>query len=116
MNDFEKTLARIRMFRDARDWMQFHNPKNLSISICLEASELLEHFQWKTMEESEAHAKAARAKISEEIADVAIYLLELADNLGVDLLATVNAKLAKNEAKYPVAKAKGSAKKYTQLN
>jgi dCTP diphosphatase len=116
MNDFETTLARIRTFRDARDWMQFHNPKNLSISICLEASELLEHFQWKTMEESEAHAKSARAEISEEIADVAIYLFELADNLGVDLLATVNAKLAKNEAKYPVAKAKGSAKKYPQLN
>jgi len=116
MNDFGKTLARIREFRDARDWMQFHNPKNLAISINLEAAELLEHFQWKSMDESEQHAKAARDEIAEEIADVAIYLFELADNLGVDLLAAVNAKLAKNEAKYPVHKAKGSAKKYTQLH
>jgi NTP pyrophosphatase (non-canonical NTP hydrolase) len=95
--------------------MQFHNPKNLAISISLEAGELLEHFQWKSMEESEAHANAARSEISEEIADVAIYLFELADNLGVDLLAAVDAKLAKNEAKYPVEKAKGSAQKYNQL-
>ena len=116
MNDFEKTLTRIRQFRDDREWMQFHNPKNLAISINLEAAELLEHFQWKSMEESETHAKAARVEISEEIADVAIYLLELADNLGIDLLAAVNAKLAKNEVKYPVEKAKGSAKKYTHLH
>jgi dCTP diphosphatase len=115
MTDFDKTLVKIREFRDAREWMQFHNPKNLAISINLEAAELLEHFQWKTMEESEAHAEVARSEISEEIADVAIYLFELADNLGVDLLAAVNAKLAKNEAKYPVEKAKGSAKKYTHL-
>jgi NTP pyrophosphatase (non-canonical NTP hydrolase) len=116
MSNFDATIAKIRAFRDARDWMQFHNPKNLAISINLEAAELLEHFQWKSMEESEAHAKAAREEIAEEVADVAIYLFELADNLSIDLLATVNAKLAKNEAKYPVAKAKGSAKKYTQLN
>lgn len=115
MTDFDKTLVRIREFRDAREWMQFHNPKNLAISINLEAAELLEHFQWKTMEESEAHAEVACNEISEEIADVALYLFELADNLGVDLLAAVNAKLAKNEAKYPVEKAKGSAKKYSQL-
>ena len=115
MSNFDTTIAKIRAFRDTRDWMQFHNPKNLAISINLEAAELLEHFQWKSMEESEAHAKAARDEISEEIADVAIYLFELADNLGVDLLAAVNAKLAKNEAKYPIEKAKGSAKKYTHL-
>ena len=115
MTDFDKTLVKIREFRDAREWMQFHNPKNLAISISLEAAELLEHFQWKTMEESEAYAEVARSEISEEIADVAIYLFELADNLGVDLLAAVNAKLAKNETKYPVETAKGSAKKYTHL-
>jgi NTP pyrophosphatase (non-canonical NTP hydrolase) len=115
MSNFDATIAKIRAFRDARDWMQFHNPKNLAISINLEAAELLEHFQWKSMEESEAHAKTARDEIAEEMADVAIYLFELADNLGVDLLAAVDAKLTKNDHKYPVAKAKGSAKKYTHL-
>ena len=115
MSNFDTTIAKIRAFRDARDWMQFHNPKNLAISINLEAAELLEHFQWKSMEESEAHARAAREEIAEEMADVAIYLFELADNLGIDLLSSVDAKLAKNESKYPVAKAKGSAAKYNQL-
>ena len=115
MRNFDTTIAKIRAFRDARDWMQFHNPKNLAISINLEAAELLEHFQWKSMEESEEHARAAREEIAEEMADVAIYLFELADNLGIDLLSSVDAKLAKNESKYPVAKAKGSAAKYNQL-
>lgn len=105
----------IRTFRDERDWMQFHNPKNLAISISLEASELLEHFQWKSPEESEAHAIAAREEIADEIADVAVYVIELADNLGIDLEQAIHAKLAKNAAKYPVAKAKGSSKKYTEL-
>jgi NTP pyrophosphatase (non-canonical NTP hydrolase) len=115
MSNFDTTIAKIRAFRDARDWMQFHNPKNLAISINLESAELLEHFQWTSMEESEAHARAAREEIAEEMADVAIYLFELADNLGIDLLSSVDAKLAKNESKYPVAKAKGSAAKYNQL-
>jgi dCTP diphosphatase len=105
----------IRTFRDERDWMQFHNPKNLAISISLEAAELLEHFQWKSPEESEAHAKEAKSEIADEVADVAVYLIELADNLGIDLEGAIRAKLAKNAAKYPVAKAKGSAKKYTDL-
>jgi len=64
MSNFDATIAKIRAFRDARDWMQFHNPKNLAISINLEAAELLEHFQWKSMEESEAHAKEARGDLS----------------------------------------------------
>jgi NTP pyrophosphatase (non-canonical NTP hydrolase) len=115
MTDFASTVARIRTFRDARDWMQFHNPKNLAISISLEAGELLEHFQWKSMEESEAHAKEAKSEIAEEMADIAIYLFEMADNLGVDLLSAVDGKLEKNEAKYPVAKARGSSAKYTEL-
>jgi NTP pyrophosphatase (non-canonical NTP hydrolase) len=94
--------------------MQFHNPKNLAISISLEAGELLEHFQWKTMEESEAYAKSARKKLEEEIADVAIYLFELADNLGIDLIEAIDAKLESNEAKYPAHKVRGSSKKYTE--
>lgn len=105
----------IRRFRDERDWMQFHNPKNLAISISLEANELLEHFQWRSFEESEAHAEDDREAIADEMADVAIYLAELADNLGIDLLAAMESKIAKNAAKYPVAKAKGSHRKYSDL-
>nr|WP_258169364.1 nucleotide pyrophosphohydrolase [Pseudomonas aeruginosa] len=83
--DLKLIQERIRQFRDERDWMQFHNPKNLAISISLEASELLEHFQWKTMEESEAYVVQAKEEIADEVADVAAYLIELADNLGIDL-------------------------------
>ena len=115
MSDFASLTARIRAFRDARDWMQFHNPKNLACSIVLEAAELLEHFQWKTPEESAAHAIAKRDEISTEIADIAVYCLELADNLGIDLHAAIVRKMAINEAKYPVEKSKGSAAKYTEL-
>jgi dCTP diphosphatase len=113
--DLALIQQRIRAFRDARDWMQFHNPKNLAISISLEASELLEHFQWKTLEESEAHAIAAKDQIADEIADVAVYLIELADNLGIDFQQAIVNKLDKNAAKYPADKAKGNAKKYTEL-
>jgi len=113
--DLANIQRRIREFRDARDWMQFHNPKNLAISIVLEASELLEHFQWKSPDESEAHAKAARDDIADEIADVSVYLIELADNLGIDLEQAILKKLDKNAAKYPAEKSKGNAKKYTEL-
>jgi NTP pyrophosphatase (non-canonical NTP hydrolase) len=106
---------RIRTFRDERDWMQFHNPKNIAISISLEAAELLEHFQWRSFEESETHCEEAREEIADEMADIAIYLAELADNLGIDLLDAMESKLAKNAAKYPVEKAKGSHKKYSDL-
>jgi dCTP diphosphatase len=114
MSDFSSLTARIRAFRDARDWMQFHNPKNLACSVVLEAAELLEHFQWKTPEESAAHAVAKRDEIAMEIADITVYCLELADNLGIDLAAAIEQKMAINEAKYPVEKAKGSAAKYTE--
>lgn len=113
--NLELIQHRIREFRDARDWMQFHNPKNLAISITLEATELLEHFQWKTLEESEAHAISAKDQIADEIADIAVYLIELTDNLGIDLQQAILNKLEKNAAKYPADKAKGNAKKYTEL-
>ena len=115
MSDLVKTVERIRAFRDARDWMQFHNPKNLACSLVIEAAELLEHFQWKTPEESEALVHERREEIAHEMADVAVYLLELADNLGIDLLAAIDRKMDLNEAKYPVDKARGSAAKYTEL-
>lgn len=113
--NFTTIIEEIRQFRDDRDWMQFHTPKNLAISISLEASELLEHFQWKTPEESEAHAVTHKDELADEIADVATYLIELADNLGIDLEAAIRAKLKKNAEKYPVEKARGNATKYTKL-
>ncbi|HVJ62635.1 MAG TPA: nucleotide pyrophosphohydrolase [Tahibacter sp.] len=113
--DLPQIQRRIRAFRDQRDWMQFHNSKNLAISIVIEASELLEHFQWKTLEESAALGDNAKEQVADEIADVAIYLIELADNLNIDLSVAINAKLDKNEVKYPVEKARGNILKYDQL-
>ncbi|QHS21801.1 nucleotide pyrophosphohydrolase [Virgibacillus sp. MSP4-1] len=99
-------------FRDERDWRQFHNPKDLAISLSLEASELLENFQWKdsakSLEENEEN-------IYDELADVVIYALMLSDVLDVDLNEIVLNKLEKNARKYPVEKAKGTEKKYTEL-
>ncbi len=115
MSDLQQITEQIRRFRDERDWMQFHNPKNLAVSICLESAELLEHFQWTTAEQSEAVGQNKRDQIAMEIADVAIYLIELSDNLGIDLWQAIQSKLQHNAAKYPVEKAKGNALKYTEL-
>jgi NTP pyrophosphatase (non-canonical NTP hydrolase) len=115
MTELEEIRHLIRDFRDARDWAQFHNPKNLACSISIEANELLEHFQWKTLEESLVVTDDKKVQIAHEIADVAIYLIELADNLGIDLVRAIREKLAQNAAKYPVSRAKGSAAKYTEL-
>jgi len=115
MNDIKNIIEKIKKFRDDRDWMQFHDPKNMAVSIMLEASELLEHFQWKTIEEVETYAKQNHNEIKDEIADIALYLFELADNLGIDLINAMEQKLAKNEIKYPIEKAKGNAKKYNQF-
>ena len=110
-----ETIARIRKFRDDRDWKQFHNPKDLAVSISIEAAELLELFQWKDAEESARFAADNRERVSEEIADVAIYLIELADIAGIDLAQAIDAKLEKNAKKYPVEKSRGISTKYTDL-
>lgn len=111
----KEITAKIRAFRDERDWKQFHNPKDMAIAISLESSELLEHFLWKTTAESERCLVEKKQEIVDEIADISMYLFELADNLGIDLLQAMEQKLAKNALKYPVHKAKGSHKKYTEL-
>ena len=108
-------IARIRKFRDDRDWKQFHDPKNLAVSISIEAAELLELFQWKTGEEAKRYAAENKERLSEEIADVAIYLVELADIAGIELEKAIEAKLEKNAKKYPVDKARGVSTKYTDL-
>lgn len=111
-----KTLTRkIIHFRDARDWAQFHNPKDVAISLTLEAAELLEHFQWKNPAEIEKHIKTNKSEISDEIADVLYYLLLLGHDLKIDVLAALSQKLKKNAKKYPVRKAKGRHTKYTEL-
>lgn len=113
-NPLHNLVARIRAFRDERDWMQFHNPKSLACSISIEANELLEHFQWSTPAESEVIALTKKEAIAAEIADVAIYLLELADNLDIDIVEAISTKLEQNAMKYPAEKVRGSAKKYSE--
>lgn len=105
----------LRRFVEARDWDQFHSPKNLAMALSVEAAELLERFQWKTDEESGKLSEAERAAIAEEIADVFLYLLRLSDKLDIGLLDAARAKLRVNEAKYPVEKSKGRSTKYTEL-
>lgn len=115
MDKVKAIIEKIKNFRDERDWMQFHDPKNMAVSIILEASELLEHFQWKTVEEVEEYTKQNRKDIKDEIADIALYLFELADNLGIGLINAMEGKLKKNEMRYPVKKSKGKHTKYNRL-
>jgi dCTP diphosphatase len=115
MRDFDDIIKQIKQFRDERDWMQFHNPKDMAVAISVEAAELLQLFLWKDSAEISNCAREKRQQIEEEIADIAIYLLELADNLEIDLAQVVEAKLHLNAERYPAAKARGKAVKYTEL-
>ena len=114
-NTVEDLTAEIRAFRDARDWMQFHAPKEMAVAIAAEAGELLQHFVWQSPEQSEQRARERKQEIGDEMADVALLLFEMADNLGVDLAAAMRAKLARNEVRYPLEKARGSNRKYSEL-
>lgn len=102
-------INKITAFRDARDWKQFHNAKDLAVALNVEAGELLESFLWKDAE------AADKSKIKEELADIFMYAFLLANQQGLDIEEIVNEKLKLNEAKYPVEKAKGNAKKYNEL-
>lgn len=115
MGQIHELTEKIKRFRDERDWLQFHNHKDMALSLMLEAAEVLEHFQWKSVEECERYAEGHREAIADELADVAMYLFELADNLGIDLSQAIKAKLLKNTLKYPVERAKGKHTKYTNL-
>lgn len=108
----DRLLQEVLTFRDQRNWKQYHSPKELAISLVLEASELLENFQWKTSEQA---VKEKRSEIRDELADVMIYVLLLSNELGIELKEAVHHKLKKNAEKYPVDKAYGSNKKYTDL-
>jgi NTP pyrophosphatase (non-canonical NTP hydrolase) len=119
--DSNTTLAelktRVLAFARARDWEQFHAPKNLSMALAAEAGELMEHFLWTTPDQSRAVVAdpAKRTKIAEELADVVIYALEFANITGLDVAAAIEAKMAANAQKYPVEKARGRAEKYDEL-
>ena len=115
MSDLSDLIKRIIAFRDARDWKQFHNPKDLSLSLVLEATEVMEHFQWKNKEEIEKYIKTNKNDIGEELADVLYWILLMSHDLDIDVVEALERKMKINEGKYPVEKAKGKHTKYTKL-
>jgi dCTP diphosphatase len=114
MRDFDEIKDYLREFAEKREWTQFHSPKNLAMALSVEVAELLEHFQWLTEEQSKNIPPEKLQPIADEIADVQLYLIRLADQLNVNILQAIAEKTLKNEAKYPVEKVKGSAKKYDE--
>ena len=115
MKDTNDLTKRIIAFRDARDWKQFHNPKDVALSLVLEAGEVMEHFQWKNEEEIKKYVETNKAEIGEELADVLYWVLLMSHDLKVDVLDALEKKIRKNEKKYPVEKAKGKHTKYNKL-
>lgn len=113
MSELESLAASIRAFAVERDWEKFHSPKNLSMALLVEAAELAEHFQWLTEEQSGALPESSREEVAMEIADVMIYLLRLADRLGIDVHEAARRKLEINARKYPAEKVRGDARKYS---
>ncbi|MDA8190537.1 nucleotide pyrophosphohydrolase [Acidiferrobacter thiooxydans] len=113
MSSFTDLTERLAQFAKERDWEQFHSPKNLAMALIVEAGELVEPLQWLSEDESRALSDTQRQAVSEEAADVLLYLLRLCDRLGIDLEQAAWAKIAKNAAKYPADKVRGSARKYT---
>jgi dCTP diphosphatase len=115
MSELEQLTHRLREFAAQRDWEQFHSPKNLAAALNVEAAEVLEHFQWLTEQESQSLSEERRLEVGLELADVLLYLLRLADRLGVDLADAASRKLTINAERYPVERARGSSRKYTEL-
>ena len=115
MSDLDGLRMKLRDFAAARDWDQFHSPKNLAMALSAEAGELVEVFQWLTEDESRHLDAKAKSAAADEIADVLLYLVRIADKLGIDPVAEAKRKLAENEQRYPADKARGSAKKSTEL-
>jgi NTP pyrophosphatase (non-canonical NTP hydrolase) len=113
MRDLGELKARVREFVAARDWERFHSPKNLAMALSVEASELVELFQWLTAEESDAPDPERRRRVAEELADVLWFLVRLADRLDIDLLEAAELKLAVNEKKYPADRVRGKSAKYS---
>ncbi|HCB23176.1 nucleotide pyrophosphohydrolase [Candidatus Daviesbacteria bacterium RIFCSPLOWO2_01_FULL_38_10] len=115
MKDTNELIRKIIIFRNERNWQQFHNPKDLALSLVLEATEVMEHFQWKNKEEIERYIKTNKTDIGEELADVLYWVLLMSHDLKIDVLEALERKILKNEEKYPVEKAKGKHTKYNKL-
>jgi NTP pyrophosphatase (non-canonical NTP hydrolase) len=115
MADLDELQKTILEFRDERNWKQFHNPKDLAISLVLEATEFLEHFQWKNDKEIAEYLSTHKSDVSDELADVFYWVLLIAHDLDIDLKEAVTHKMKQNRLKYPVDKAKNSHMKYTEL-
>jgi NTP pyrophosphatase (non-canonical NTP hydrolase) len=115
MSDLEDHIRKIRAFCEERDWDQFHTPKDMALSLTLEATEVLEHFQWKNEAQADEYARSHKNEIAEELADTYYWVLRMCDRFGVDLPAAFEAKMHKNATKYPTEKARGRTEKYDQL-
>lgn len=115
MSDIQDLIIKIRKFNRERSWAKFHNFKDLAISLALEASEVLEHFQWKSPKEIKERVVRRKQEVVEELADVFLYLLQISDKLKIDIVEEADKKLKKAALKYPVEKSKGNHTKYTEL-
>jgi len=115
MSDIAKFQKMVVAFRDARDWKQFHNPKDMALSLVLEAAEVMEHFQWKTPEEVQEYLKGHKGEVAEELADVLHWVVLMSHDMDIDLTKAFEKKMKKNEKKYPVEKSKGKHTKYNKL-
>lgn len=114
MNELEKLRIRVNDFARERDWEQFHSPKNLSMALIVEAGELVEHFQWMKQSESHELTKEKLVAVEEELADILVYVIRIADRLDIDLMSAANRKIDSNAAKYPADMVRGSSRKYTE--
>jgi NTP pyrophosphatase (non-canonical NTP hydrolase) len=115
MKTYAELLKKLIIFRQERNWEKFHKPKDLAMAAAIEAAELMEEFLWKTEEEVLAKVKNDRERVADEIADTVVYLMLLADDLGIDMYDAIERKMQKNAEKYPVDKCRGKANKYTEL-
>lgn len=116
MHEFRDIVEDLRKFAEERDWGQFHSPKNLAIALAVEVAELLEKFQWLTEEQSKSLPEEDILEVADEVADIQLYLMQIADKLEIDVLEKAREKIKKNAERYPVDKSRGSAKKYTRLS
>ena len=115
MDKLKKLTAEIVKFRDERNWQQFHNPKDVALSLVLEASELLEHFQWKNNDEISSHVEKSSHEIGEELADILYWVLLMSHDLKIDISSALENKLEKNKVKYPINLSKGNSIKYNKF-
>lgn len=115
MSDIHSLIEIIRKFRDERDWKKFHNPKDMSLSLVLEATEVMEHFQWKNEQEMQTYIKNHKTELGEELSDVLYWVLLMSYDLGIDITKALKRKVEISRKKYPIKKSKGNHKKYTEL-